>query len=149
MICRTPVGGRKCTTYSDSNMPWRSDQQRKWGHTPEGEKALGGPAKVAEWDRATKGMSLPHRVGSNMDKFSSRPRPAQYLRGGPVQAEKRSWAKLSAPTQKGDMLDAPDHFSEKADTQKQSYGKSPGTLGSMGKHGPNCSCATCKGRWGS
>ena len=44
-------------------MPFVSDAQRRWGHTPEGEKALGGPAKVAEWDNATKGMKLPKRVG--------------------------------------------------------------------------------------
>jgi hypothetical protein len=35
-------------------MPFVSPRQQRWGHTAEGEKALGGPAKVAEWDRATK-----------------------------------------------------------------------------------------------
>lgn len=44
-------------------MPWKSKKQRAWGHTKEGEKALGGPAKVAEWDRATKGKKLPTRKG--------------------------------------------------------------------------------------
>jgi hypothetical protein len=42
-------------------MPWKSDQQRKWGHTPEGEKALGGKAAVHEWDEASKGKKLPER----------------------------------------------------------------------------------------
>src|ERR1035437_4795456 len=43
-------------------MPWKSNQQRKWGHTAEGEKALGGKSAVAEWDRATKGKKLPFHV---------------------------------------------------------------------------------------
>lgn len=41
------------------NMPYKSDAQRKWAHTPAGEKALGGPKKVAEWDKASKGKKLP------------------------------------------------------------------------------------------
>jgi len=51
-------------------MPYVSDQQRKWAHTEAGEKALGGPAKVAEWDAASKGMKLPKKVGklSSMKK---------------------------------------------------------------------------------
>lgn len=40
-------------------MPYVSDAQRRWAHTAAGEKALGGPAKVAEWDRSSKGLSLP------------------------------------------------------------------------------------------
>lgn len=42
-------------------MPYKSDAQRRWAHTPAGEKALGGPAKVAEWDSASKGLKLPER----------------------------------------------------------------------------------------
>lgn len=44
-------------------MPWRSIQQARWGHSPAGEKALGGPAKVKEWDQATTPGSLPKKVG--------------------------------------------------------------------------------------
>lgn len=40
-------------------MPYKSDQQRKWAHTAEGQKALGGKDKVAEWDSSSKGMKLP------------------------------------------------------------------------------------------
>jgi hypothetical protein len=40
-------------------MPYVSDRQRRWAHTPSGTKALGGPGKVAEWDAATKGRKLP------------------------------------------------------------------------------------------
>ena len=45
-------------------MPWLSKKQAAWGHSPAGEKALGGPAKIAEWDSATTAGSLPERAGS-------------------------------------------------------------------------------------
>lgn len=43
-------------------MPYESDAQRRWAHTPTGTKALGGPNKVKEWDRASKGKDLPESV---------------------------------------------------------------------------------------
>lgn len=43
-------------------MPYVSDQQRKWAHTPSGVKALGGKKKVKEWDKASKGKKLPKKV---------------------------------------------------------------------------------------
>ncbi len=43
-------------------MPFKSLSQERWGHSPAGVKALGGPAKVAEWDAATKGMKLPAKA---------------------------------------------------------------------------------------
>lgn len=43
-------------------MPYKSDQQRKWAHTPAGTKALGGKAKVKEWDEASQGKKLPEKV---------------------------------------------------------------------------------------
>lgn len=43
-------------------MPFTSDAQRRWGHTPEGVKALGGASRVAEWDAETKGKKLPDRA---------------------------------------------------------------------------------------
>jgi len=43
-------------------MPFKSIKQERWGHTKDGMEALGGPAKVAEWDKATKGKKLPLRV---------------------------------------------------------------------------------------
>jgi len=43
-------------------MPYKSDAQRRWAHTKTGEKALGGPKKVAEWDKASKGKKVPERV---------------------------------------------------------------------------------------
>jgi hypothetical protein len=42
-------------------MPFVSNAQRRWGHSPSGLKALGGPEKVKEWDQATKGKKLPER----------------------------------------------------------------------------------------
>jgi hypothetical protein len=39
-------------------MPYVSDSQRRWAHTPAGTKALGGAGKVAEWDAASKGKTL-------------------------------------------------------------------------------------------
>lgn len=43
-------------------MPYKSQAQRGWAHTEEGEKALGGPAAVHEWDEASKGKKLPEKV---------------------------------------------------------------------------------------
>ncbi len=44
-------------------MPYRSRAQEKWAHTTAGTKALGGSAKVSEWDSASKGKALPTRLG--------------------------------------------------------------------------------------
>ena len=43
-------------------MPYKSDAQRRWAHTAKGMKALGGAAKVKEWDEASKGAKLPEHV---------------------------------------------------------------------------------------
>ena len=43
-------------------MPYRSEKQRKWAHTPAGTKALGGPGKVREWDRATRKRRIRRKV---------------------------------------------------------------------------------------
>ena len=43
-------------------MPFRSESQRKWAHTKEGTKALGGKKAVSEWERATGNKKLPQRV---------------------------------------------------------------------------------------
>ena len=40
-------------------MPYKSEAQRKWGHTKEGMKALGGKKAVEEWDKATGDRKLP------------------------------------------------------------------------------------------
>ncbi len=81
-------------------MPFVSRQQQKWGHTPEGEKALGGPSKVAEWDAATKGKDIPMVKGSA-------PKEASYAKGGIVLGRTDNWAKQ--PKSRG-FLDTPDEF---------------------------------------
>lgn len=40
-------------------MPWLSKAQQRWGHSKSGLKALGGKAKVHEWDTATDFSNLP------------------------------------------------------------------------------------------
>jgi hypothetical protein len=42
--------------------PWKSEAQRRWGHSSAGIKALGGKKKVKEWDKESKGKSRPERV---------------------------------------------------------------------------------------
>jgi hypothetical protein len=42
-------------------VPWKSKKQQAWGHSPSGVKALGGQAKVHEWDSATDFSSLPKK----------------------------------------------------------------------------------------
>lgn len=44
-------------------MPFKSKKQQAWAHTTAGEKALGGPQKVAEWDKATNQSTLPSSIG--------------------------------------------------------------------------------------
>lgn len=43
-------------------MPYKSEAQRKWAHTKEGTRALGGKKAVEEWDKATSGRKLPKYV---------------------------------------------------------------------------------------
>lgn len=40
-------------------MPYKSEAQRKWAHTKEGIKALGGKDRVKDWDTKSKGKELP------------------------------------------------------------------------------------------
>ena len=46
-------------------MPWKSKAQQRWGHSSQGQKALGGKAKVNEWDGATNFGSLPESKSAN------------------------------------------------------------------------------------
>jgi len=57
----------KCNSYfrkaaEKLSKPYVSDAQRRWAHTDDGTKALGGKAHVHEWDEATKGKKLPEHV---------------------------------------------------------------------------------------
>lgn len=55
-------------------MPYKSIRQERWAHTAAGEKALGGPAKVKEWDQASKGLKLPKRVKIPVRRTAARGR---------------------------------------------------------------------------
>lgn len=44
-------------------MPWLSKRQERWGNSATGKAALGGQAKVNEWNQATEGKKLPEKVG--------------------------------------------------------------------------------------
>lgn len=46
-------------------MPFKSKAQNAWAHTPEGEKALGGPSAVKEWEGATDYSHLPQKVANH------------------------------------------------------------------------------------
>jgi hypothetical protein len=105
-------------------MPWASGAQRGWGHTPAGEKALGGPAKVAEWDAASKGQHVPYKVGSHASggpvvNKGYLSKTEAFAAGGPVLARSgRSWAKPDINNSRaadekptyGDILDGTDRF---------------------------------------
>lgn len=43
-------------------MPFKSEAQKRWAHTPAGTKALGGKTAVKEWDRSTGNKKLPERA---------------------------------------------------------------------------------------
>lgn len=56
-------------------MPFVSKQQEKWGNSPTGIKALGGKAKVQEWNASTDQSRLPEKVGSSKSKGLRMPKP--------------------------------------------------------------------------
>ena len=87
-------------------MPYKSLAQEGWAHTPAGEKALGGAAKVHEWDQATKGSHLPKHVQS-------------FAQGGPVMSNKGHQSKDETFAKGGavlgrttDFMKTPDRFRE-------------------------------------
>lgn len=47
-------------------MPYASEAQRRWAHSPSGEKALG-KSGVKEWDSATRGKKLPEKAAAMSD----------------------------------------------------------------------------------
>jgi hypothetical protein len=55
-------------------MPFESLKQNAWAHTPAGEKALGGPAKVKEWENATDYSKLPEKKKKTRERKTTRPR---------------------------------------------------------------------------
>lgn len=67
-------------------MPFQSKAQNAWAHTAAGTKALGGAAKVKEWEGATDYSHLPqHKAGGGTVNKGYQAQPAHYAKGGAVQ----------------------------------------------------------------
>lgn len=49
-------------------MPFESKDQNAWAHTKAGTEALGGEAKVKEWEQATDYSNLPKRKRAKKTK---------------------------------------------------------------------------------
>lgn len=50
--------------------PFVSKAQQRWGNSDAGQKALGGKAKVAEWNNDTT-LGLPERLGKTHEQKST------------------------------------------------------------------------------
>jgi len=61
-------------------MAYKSKAQADWAHSKEGMEALGGPAKVQEWDKASAGLNLPDRIGPKKEKKESKQRRSSGVR---------------------------------------------------------------------
>jgi len=59
-------------------VPFRSKKQNAWGHTPAGIEALGGPAKVKEWESDTNYSNLPEKVESGAADENSTPKKKKF-----------------------------------------------------------------------
>jgi hypothetical protein len=59
-------------------MPFRSKKQNAWAHTDAGTEALGGPAKVKEWESDTNYSSLPEKVASGAADENSAPKQKKF-----------------------------------------------------------------------
>lgn len=106
-------------------MPWKSDKQRRWGHTAKGIKALGGKAAVAEWDRATKFKKKPKIVVNNKMKAYGQ----TDVKTGVVEINKKKHKgdkKQLADTIKHELY----HVKHPKATEKQTY-KNTGKLENM------------------
>ena len=113
-------------------MPYVSGAQRGWAHTPAGEKALGGPAKVAEWDAASKGQHVPYKVGAHADggttmNKSYMGKTESFAAGGPVLGRVKNWAKEGNVSQ-------PTNTQEEDSKAKPNYGKLLGGVDRFTSH---------------
>ena len=68
-------------------MPFESKAQNAWAHTAEGTKALGGAAKVKEWEGATDYSHLPQKKaeGGPVVNKGAQSSVAHFAKGGAVQ----------------------------------------------------------------
>src|SRR5271165_500583 len=125
-------------------MPFKSKAQNAWAHTAAGTKALGGAAKVKEWEGATDYKSLPKRVpahaaGGSVSKFGSKPQDAAYAHGGAVLERSEDWKK-TIPNR--GFLNTPDRFTSNRKplnypseaTTAEKWEKSGGPQGDLKPH---------------
>ena len=59
-------------------MPFKSKKQNAWAHTESGMEALGGPAKVKEWESDTDYSSLPEKVESGAADENTVPKKKKF-----------------------------------------------------------------------
>jgi hypothetical protein len=66
------VKSQALIVIADQNfMPFLSKKQNAWAHTPTGTKALGGKAKVKEWEQVTDYSKIPYKVAHTERKKKS------------------------------------------------------------------------------
>ena len=107
-------------------MPFESSAQNRWGHTPAGIKALGGKAKVKEWEQATDYSHLPEKV-MNKGHLS---KTESFAQGGAVLGRTRDFMKEPD----GKDQNAPPHKVYKdPDVSEQQYGKGKSTANPKGR----------------
>ena len=109
-------------------MPYISKAQERWAHTPAGTTALGGAAKVHEWDQATKGKygSLPghvpsHAQGGPIMNKGYMGKSEAFAAGGPVIGKNSRF--LKAPPDQFTDGRLPPKDTGRADDPEQEYGK--------------------------
>ena len=61
----------------ETPIPLKSEAQRRWAHSPEGTKALGGESAVTEWEAATP-KNIPERVKKKKPKVNQNLREADF-----------------------------------------------------------------------
>ena len=70
-------------------MPFTSKSQQRWGHSPDGEKALGGPDKVSEWDASTDFKDLPEKKPGAISQALKKPKDMKKSGPGAIGARFR------------------------------------------------------------
>ena len=111
-------------------MPYKSEKQRRWAHTPSGKEALG-PEGVKEWDKASKGKDLPEESAEEATSGKGPTRtqgPGKSLPKAVKDARRVGREVHKDVSQKGSGF----HSSQKGDkgyTRKEKHKKSDETLG--------------------
>lgn len=98
-----------------SNVPFLSKAQSRWGHSPAGVKALGGKAKVKEWESAT-----------NYSKLPAKKMKKSYL---------KKKLGLRGKTKPGDMMDKMNSMKTATSSRGKVFGKKQGRKSIPAKKG--------------